>query len=70
MLKETRGNAGRSSSPRTSATTSPAWPDDVVFVHEGRLIEHAPTVRLLGGGRTLEQAFLERVGKAVDGRAA
>jgi ABC-2 type transport system ATP-binding protein len=36
--------------------------DDVVFLHGGRVIAHGPVAGFLGGGRSLEQAFLERVG--------
>jgi len=47
-----------------------ALADDVVFLHGGRIIEEAPVARFLGEGRTLEAAFLERVGKLSGGRAA
>lgn len=70
MLKETRGERRALLFSSHIGDDVASLADDVVFVHEGRLIEHAPTARLLGGGRTLEQAFLERIGKAVDGRAA
>jgi ABC-2 type transport system ATP-binding protein len=44
--------------------------DDVVFLHGGRIIAQAPVASFLGGGRTLETAFLERVGALSGGRAA
>lgn len=47
-----------------------ALADDVVFLHGGRVLAHAPVSSFLGGGRTLEAAFLECVGARSDGRAA
>jgi ABC-2 type transport system ATP-binding protein len=44
--------------------------DDVVFLHGGRIIANAPVTTFLGGGRSLEAAFLEHVSGLTDGRAA
>jgi ABC-2 type transport system ATP-binding protein len=44
--------------------------DDVAFVHGGALIAHAPVADLLGGGRSLEQVFLDQVAALGGGRAA
>jgi ABC-2 type transport system ATP-binding protein len=44
--------------------------DDVVFLHGGRIIANAPVAEFLGGGRSLEAAFLERVSGLGRGRAA
>ena len=47
-----------------------ALADDVVFLHGGRIIANAPVAEFLGGGRSLESAFLERVSGLSVGRAA
>jgi len=70
MLSETRGERRALLFSSHIGDDVARLADDVVFVHQGRVIEHAPTSRLLGSGRSLEQAFLERVGRSVDGRAA
>ena len=44
--------------------------DDVAFIHGGGVIAHAPVSSFLGGGRSLEAAFLEQVGALPNGRAA
>src|SRR5579871_719409 len=44
--------------------------DNVAFVHDGRLIAHAPVHELLGGGKSLEKVFLDRVAGLKCGRAA
>jgi ABC-2 type transport system ATP-binding protein len=44
--------------------------DDVAFLYDGRIIAHGPVVSFLGGGRSLEQAFLHYVGELTKGRAA
>ncbi len=44
--------------------------DDVAFLHAGRIVEHAPTAKILARGGSLESAFLERVGAKPAGRAA
>lgn len=70
MLKETRGERRALLFSSHIGDDVASLADDVVFVYQGRLIEHAPTARLLGGGRSLEQVFLERVAGAGAGRAA
>lgn len=47
-----------------------ALADDVVFLHGGRIIANAPVTSFLGGGRSLESAFLECVSGLSGGRAA
>ncbi len=47
-----------------------ALADDVVFLYGGRIIANAPVANFLGGGRSLESAFLERVSGLAAGRAA
>jgi ABC-2 type transport system ATP-binding protein len=44
--------------------------DDVAFLHAGRIVTHAPVAGLLAGGVSLEHAFLERIGRFENGRAA
>jgi ABC-2 type transport system ATP-binding protein len=46
-----------------------ALADNVAFMHDGRLIAHAPTGELLSGGKSLETVFLETV-SATDCRRA
>jgi ABC-2 type transport system ATP-binding protein len=47
-----------------------ALADDVAFLHAGRIVAKAPVASFLGGGRTLEEAFVERVSGLSGGRAA
>jgi ABC-2 type transport system ATP-binding protein len=47
-----------------------ALADDVAFLHGGRFIAHGPVSSFLGGGRTLEGAFLAHVSTLTGGRAA
>ena len=44
--------------------------DDVAFMHDGRIIAHAPVGELLSGGKSLETVFLEHVAALDFGRAA
>jgi ABC-2 type transport system ATP-binding protein len=44
--------------------------DDVVFVHEGRLLAQGPASGFPGGGGDLERIFLDLVRAAGEGRAA
>jgi ABC-2 type transport system ATP-binding protein len=47
-----------------------ALADDVAFLHGGRIIAQAPVASFMGGGRSLEAAFRERVSGLSGGRAA
>lgn len=47
-----------------------ALADDVAFLHGGRIVAKAGVASFLGGGRTLETAFLECVSRQAGGRAA
>ncbi len=47
-----------------------ALADDVVFLHGGGVIAHAPVSSFLRAGRTLEAAFLEHAFARSDGRVA
>jgi ABC-2 type transport system ATP-binding protein len=38
-----------------------ALADNVAFMHDGRPIAHAPASELLGGGKSLEEVFLQQV---------
>ena len=47
-----------------------ALADDVAFLHGGRIAAQGPVASFLGGGRTLETAFLQCVAGLAGGRAA
>jgi ABC-2 type transport system ATP-binding protein len=44
--------------------------DDVAFIHAGRLAWCGPAAAFVGGGRSIEEAFVEQVRGAAAGRAA
>ena len=70
LLRETRGERRALVFSSHYGDDVASLADDVAFVHGGRLVAHARVGELLAGGRSLEQAFLERVGATGSGRAA
>jgi len=70
LLRETRGERRALVFSSHHGEDVGTLADEVAFVHDGRVVACEPVAALLAGGRTLEQAFLARVGALGVGRAA